>query len=70
MSWDLQWFSNKQSFYDHADMENKTTAEWVSKWIMTADMTKPFIGPVFGGFDSKIKSMTEGFRAEFDFQER
>jgi hypothetical protein len=34
---------------------------------MVADMARPFSGPVFGGHDAKIKSMTAGFKAQFSF---
>lgn len=51
-------------------MNNQTTAQKVGSWVSVADMSKPFVGPVFGGHDAKIKAMTAGFKAQFSFQKR
>jgi hypothetical protein len=48
-------------------MQDKTTAQWVSTWVMATNMYKPSTGPVFGGWDTKVKEATQGFRAELDF---
>jgi hypothetical protein len=50
-------------------MNNASVAKVVNEWVMTSDMSRPYKGPVFGGHNAKVKAMTEGFKAKFDFQE-
>ena len=39
------------SFMKHVDMSNEETKKYLMDWVMKYDMSKPFTGDVFGGWD-------------------
>ena len=60
---DVQWFSNLDQFYAHADTTNEAIKNAIMGWTKNYDMSVPMQGDVFGNFDQTVVQMTEGFGA-------
>ena len=56
------------SFMKHVDMSNEETKKYLMDWVMKYDMTKPFTGDVFGGWDERAVAETKGKGAKFEFR--
>ena len=64
---DVQWFANKESFMNHADMNNQIVKEKVMGFVSKYDASYPFTGEVYGDWDQKVIDITSGMGAKFTF---
>ena len=55
---DVQWWDSLQGFLDHTDKKNKKMMEVLNNWIPKYDMSIPFTGHVFGGWNEDVKRIT------------
>merc|ERR1712110_262624 len=55
---DFQWWDSLQGFLDHTDKKNKKMMEALNNWIPKYDMSIPFKGHVFGGWNKDVKRIT------------
>ena len=55
---DVQWWDSLQGFLDHTDKKNKKMMEALNNWIPKYDMSIPFKGHVFGGWNEDVKRIT------------
>merc|ERR1712154_223104 len=55
---DVQWFDSLESFMLHVDMDNKEMQKILSAWIPKYDLSVPFTGHVFGGWNEDVKKIT------------
>ena len=65
---DIQWFNDLDAFNGHIDMNNATTAKLLMDWVMQYDMSMPFQGDVFGGWNQGVIDATAGKGAQFSFR--
>ena len=55
---DVQWWDSLQGFLDHTDKKNEKMMEALNNWIPKYDMSIPFKGHVFGGWNEDVKRIT------------
>merc|ERR1712107_359002 len=55
---DVQWWDSLQGFLDHTDKKNEKMMEALNNWIPKYDMSIPFEGHVFGGWNEDVKRIT------------
>ena len=48
---DIQWFNTDNAFMEHINMELEVPQKYMMPWLMHHDMSVPFTGDVFGGWD-------------------
>ena len=65
---DIQWFNDMTAFKAHVDMTNEELKPIFMNWVMKYDMSEPFSGDVFGGWDDFVISETKGKGAAFEFR--
>ena len=56
------------AFMQHIDMSNEQTKKYLMDWVMKYDMSMPFTGDVFGGWDERTVQETKGKGAAFDMR--
>lgn len=65
---DVQWFNDMEAFKAHVDMTNEELKTIFMNWVMKYDMSHPFTGDVFGGWDQFVVDETKGKGAAFEFR--
>jgi len=55
---DVQWFSDLQAFFAHADTDWDVSKATIGNWIPKYDHSVPFKGHVFGAWNDDVKKMT------------